>query len=59
MCLTFLIQAEVLQGLVQVPRCGNGSDVPVRADGPQPWCTRTISHWCQTPTLCRCKIYQL
>lgn len=54
--LTFFIQAEVLQGLVQVPSCGNCSDVPIRADRPQPRCTRTISHWCQTPTLCGCKI---
>lgn len=50
--LTFLVQAEVLQGLVEVPGCGDRADVPVGADGAQPRCARTISHRCQTATLC-------
>lgn len=34
-CLTLLVEAEVLQGLVEVPGGGDGADVAVGADGAQ------------------------
>lgn len=53
MCLTLLVEAEVLQGLVEVPGGGDGADVAVGADGAQARRARPVPHRGQAPALCQ------
>lgn len=53
--LTLLVEAEVLQGLVEVPGRGDSADVPVGADGAQPRRAGPVPHRGQAPALCEAK----
>lgn len=50
-CLTLLVEAEVLQGLVEVPGRGDSTDVAVGADGAQPGRAGPVPHRGQAPAL--------
>lgn len=54
-CLTLLVEAEVLQGLVEVPGRGDGADVAVGADGAQARRARPVPHRRQAPALCEAR----
>lgn len=51
-CLTLLVEAEVLQGFVEVPGRGDCTDVAVGADGAQPRRAGPVPHRGQAPALC-------
>lgn len=54
-CLTLLVEAEVLQGLVEAPGSGDGADVAVGADGAQPRRAGPVPHRGQAPALCQAR----
>lgn len=49
--LTLFAQAEVLQRLVQVSRCGDGSDIAVGTDRSQARGAGRFPHWRQAASL--------